>query len=121
MLTGTETSTAFLHAPRTATRFGSMSNASATRRSWLRAISNGFSRRCETPASTVVTGVSFSEVDSRIRVYDRSSEGKSELSPARGPAVRRVGEDDRHVPAGRSEERRVGKEGRLGWGGKYER
>src|SRR5438270_1016295 len=101
MLTGTETSTAFLHAPRTATRFGSMSNASATRRSWLRAISKGFSRRCETPASTVVTGVSFSEVDSRIRVYDRSSEGKSELSPARRPAVRRVGEDDGHVPAWR--------------------
>ena len=40
MPTGTDTSTAFLHSPRTATRFGSMSKASATRRNWLRAISN---------------------------------------------------------------------------------
>src|SRR3954454_13691364 len=55
MPTGTETSTDFLHPLRTLTRFWSMSNIDATRRSCARAISNGFSRRCEIGASTDVT------------------------------------------------------------------
>ena len=55
MTTGIETTTAFLHSCRTAIRFGSILNVSATRRSCCWAISNGFSRRWETGASTVVT------------------------------------------------------------------
>src|SRR5262249_37503784 len=45
ILTGTETSIAFLHSPSTATRFGSMAKVVPTRRSCSRASSNGFSRR----------------------------------------------------------------------------
>ena len=55
MCTGTETSTAFLQLPRTLIRFASMWKVDPTRRSCSRAISNGFSRRCETGASTAVT------------------------------------------------------------------
>src|SRR6187399_1208277 len=55
MTTGIETTTAFLHSCRTAIRFGSILNESATRLSCCCAISNGFSRRWETGASTVVT------------------------------------------------------------------
>src|SRR5581483_7245841 len=100
--TGTETSTAFLHSPSTATRFGSMSNASATRRSWLRAISNGFSRRWVAPASTAVTVRSLSERSEapRIRVYDRSSQLEREAPTAGRSAVRRVGDDGGDVAPG---------------------
>src|SRR5204863_6473446 len=55
-----ETDTAFLHSCSTLTRFGSIAKTLATRRSCSRAISNGFSRRCETGASTVVTSTPFS-------------------------------------------------------------
>src|SRR6476469_6435921 len=58
--TGTDTDTAFLQSCSTLTRFGSITKACATRRSCSRAISNGFSRRCETGASTVVTYTPFS-------------------------------------------------------------
>src|SRR5882724_2106197 len=58
--TGTETESAFLHSCRTLTRFGSIANVSATFLSCDLAISNGFSRRCETGASTVVTSAPFS-------------------------------------------------------------
>src|SRR5205085_828431 len=53
--TGTETTSAFLHSCKTLTRFGSIANVSATRRSCCFAMSYGFSRRWETGASTVVT------------------------------------------------------------------
>src|ERR671935_112283 len=53
--TGMETATAFLHCCRTLTRFGSIANVCATRRSCDFAISYGFSRRWEAGASTVVT------------------------------------------------------------------
>src|SRR5690242_10407196 len=56
MVTGIETTTAFLHSCRTFTRRWSISKMSATRRSCSRAISNGFSRRWDSGASTVVTG-----------------------------------------------------------------
>src|SRR5579872_3161196 len=100
--TGMETSTDFLHTPSTATRFGSMSNASATRRSWLRAISNGFSRRWVAPASTAVTVRSLSERSEapRIRVYDRSSELEREAATAGRAAVRRIGDDGCRVMTG---------------------
>src|SRR5919201_4946713 len=55
IVTGTETTTAFLHSWRTFTRRWSMSKISATRRSCSRAIWNGFSRRWDSGASTVVT------------------------------------------------------------------
>src|SRR6266496_6668965 len=58
--TGTETASAFLHSWRTLTRFGSIANVSATFFSCDLAISKGFSRRCETGASTVVTSAPFS-------------------------------------------------------------
>src|ERR687888_2716058 len=60
MATGIDTDTAFLHSWRTLTRFGSIAKTFATRRNCSRAISNGFSRRCETGASTVVTSTPFS-------------------------------------------------------------
>ncbi len=83
-----------------------MPKIAATRRSCARAISNGFSRRCETGASTVVTSCSFSRANRRksayaARVYDRSSEGESELSTARRTGIDRIGDDAHDVPAGR--------------------
>src|SRR5919201_2149790 len=57
--TGMETATAFLHCCRTLTRFGSIANVCATWRNCDLAMSYGFSRRCETGASTVVTLSSF--------------------------------------------------------------
>src|SRR5439155_180034 len=53
---GIATSTAFLHSCRTLTRDGSTSNAAATLRSCSRTFSNGFSLRCDSGASTAVTG-----------------------------------------------------------------
>src|SRR6266550_8989850 len=53
--TGTETTTAFLHSCSTLTRFGSTANSSATRRSCSLAMSYGFSRRCDSGSSSVVT------------------------------------------------------------------
>src|SRR5438876_8451091 len=50
---------AFLHSWRTFTSRSSISKMSATRRSCWRAIWNGFSRRWDSGASTVVTQVSF--------------------------------------------------------------
>src|SRR5713101_83014 len=58
--TGTETASAFLHSWRTLTRLGSIANVAATFLSCDLAISKGFSRRCETGASTVVTSTPFS-------------------------------------------------------------
>src|SRR5438093_5160243 len=55
MTTGTDTTTAFLHCWRTEIRFGSILKVSATRWSCCWAISNGFSRRWETGAATVLT------------------------------------------------------------------
>src|SRR5919201_2450274 len=56
IVTGTETTTAFLHSWRTLTRFGSIANSAATRRSCSFARSYGFSRRCDSGTSSVVTG-----------------------------------------------------------------
>src|SRR5712691_595666 len=60
IVTGMETASDFLHSWRTLTRFGLIAKTLATRRSCSRAISNGFSRRCVTGASTVVTSTPFS-------------------------------------------------------------
>src|SRR5918911_2226741 len=73
--TGIETTTAFLHSDRTLTRFESISKTSATRRSCSRAMSYGFSRRCETGAS-IVTCRSLS---SRKRLFAR--EKRAEYTP----------------------------------------
>src|SRR5437588_3398204 len=72
MVTGIDTDTAFLHSWRTLTRFGSIAKTFATRRSCSRAISNGFSRRCETGASTVVTSTPFSAQIGTFRLGLRS-------------------------------------------------
>src|SRR5919206_4355186 len=55
IVTGTETTTAFLHSWRTLTRFESIANSAASRRSCSFARSYGFSRRCDAGASIVVT------------------------------------------------------------------
>src|SRR4051812_24881311 len=81
-----ETSTAFLHSPRTLTRLASMSNVVATRCSWSRAISRGFSRRCEVGASTVVT-------ETAQRVYGGSPERERETPTAQQAALDRVADD----------------------------
>src|SRR6266545_935066 len=70
--TGTDTDTAFLHSWRTFTRFGSRAKTWATRRNCSRAISNGFSRRCETGASTVVTSAPFAAQMGTFRLGGRS-------------------------------------------------
>src|SRR3954469_5884247 len=90
--TGIETETAFLQSWRTLTRFESIAKASATRRSCSRAISNGFSRRCETGASTVVTA---------YRVYGDSAERKRQPLPARRARLHRIADDPEHVRARR--------------------
>ena len=59
IVTGIETSTAFLHFSRTLIRFGSIPNVCPTLRSCWRASSSGFSRRC-VGASAVDIAVSFS-------------------------------------------------------------
>src|SRR5919197_204938 len=93
MATGTETETDFLHSWRTLTRFGSIAKTSATRRNCSRAISNGFSRRCETGASTVVTSAPFSAqigtfwLGLRSLLLDRERHGFYGRRPA-GGAVR---------------------------------
>src|SRR5580765_8010834 len=92
MPTGTETSTAFLQAPSTRTRLSSMPKVAATRPSCAFAISNGFSRRCEIGASTVVT---------EWRVYGPSPETEPEAPLARGAGLHGVGDDPEHVVAGR--------------------
>src|SRR3954451_3226074 len=89
--TGTDTSTAFLHSPRTSTRLGSTSKAAATRRSCSRAISNGFSRRCEAGCATAVT---------EWRVYGYSSERESHCLSARFSALDGIRDDPDEVVAG---------------------
>src|SRR3954447_1787271 len=89
--TGTDTSTAFLHSPRTSTRLGSTLKVAATRRSCSRAISNGFSRRCEAGCATAVT---------ESRVYGYSSQSEPNGLPARFPALDRVRDDPDDVVAG---------------------
>src|SRR5258705_10227009 len=88
--TGTETSTAFLHVPSTRTRLSSMPKVAATRPSCAFAISNGFSRRCEIGACTVVT---------EWRVYGPSPEAEPEAPPARVPGLHRIGDHPEHVVA----------------------
>src|SRR5215468_8180503 len=60
MLTGIETSIAFLHSPRTETRFWSMSKVVPTRRSCSRANSNGFSRRWDVVTTAVTSSLLLS-------------------------------------------------------------
>src|SRR3954469_23985630 len=67
IVTGIETTTAFLHSCRTFTRRWSISKMSATRRSCSRAISNGFSRRWDSGASTVVTNAEYRALFDRER------------------------------------------------------
>ncbi len=59
MRVGTETATHLLHSRRTFNMLSPISSRPAVWRNWLRAISQGFSFRCDDGASTVVTQVSF--------------------------------------------------------------
>src|SRR5215471_8063336 len=92
MPTGTETSTAFLHEPRTLTRLPSRPNVSATRRSCSRAISNGFSCRCEAGASTEVT---------RPEYTTASAEAERKASDRRRTGLDRIGDEPQDVVARR--------------------
>src|SRR5436190_24331830 len=83
-----EMDTAFLHSCSTLTRFGSIAKAWATRRSCSRAISNGFSRRCETGASTVVTSTPFY---AQMRAF----------RPGRASICAHLLDGERHRPDGR--------------------
>src|SRR4051794_9276609 len=67
MVTGIETTTAFLHSCKTFTRRWSISKMSATRRSCCRAIWKGFSRRWDSGASTVVTKAEYRSLLDRER------------------------------------------------------
>src|SRR5689334_4442455 len=69
IVTGIETTTAFLHFESTLTRLSSMLKALATLRSCSCAISYGFSRRCETDSWIEATFIR-SFVGDRAGVYD---------------------------------------------------
>src|SRR5919202_2057380 len=100
--TGIDTETAFLHSWSTLTRLSSIRNAVATFRSCARAMSKGFSRRCEAGASSVVTERLLFPVK-RALFGPRGSIGRRPNAPVRlsldrerddvrdrGAAVRRV-------------------------------
>src|SRR5262249_9854703 len=102
--TGIETDTAFLHSWRTLTRFGSIAKTFATRRSCSRAISNGFSRRCETGASTVVTSTPFSAQIGTFWLGARSLLDRERHRPdGRRPRLGAVGEETELVGAARED------------------
>src|SRR6266568_7533003 len=101
--TGMETASAFLHSWRTLMRFGSIAKVLPTLCSWAFAISYGFSRRCETGASTVVTCDSFLLANrvffpSRLALSLLDSERDRPHSGA--PVVRRIGGQAQGVIAG---------------------
>src|SRR6266567_6141134 len=90
--TGTETARDFLHSWRTLTRFGSIANVSATFLNCDLAISKGFSRRCETGASTVVKSAPFSAqmaifsaLTGRRSLLDRETDRPDRRRPVSGP------------------------------------
>src|SRR5438067_7539757 len=100
--TGMDTDTAFLHSWSTLTRFGSIAKTFATRRSCSRAISNGFSRRCETGASTVVTSTPFSAQIRAFRLGGRSLlDGESQRLDRRRSGICAVCEQPQLVVAAR--------------------
>src|SRR2546423_13493790 len=97
-----DTDTAFLHSWRTLTRLGSIAKTFATRRNCWRASSNGFPRRCETGASTVVTSTPFSAQMGPFWLGERSLLDREGARPdGRRPAVRPVREQTQLVAAAR--------------------
>src|SRR5215510_1383449 len=98
IVTGIETTTAFLHSCRTFTRRWSMSKMSATRRSCSRAIWNGFSRRWDSGASSVVTEAPRSETCCKRAEYRPLLDAERERL-ARGRAVARGEGDQPHLIA----------------------
>src|SRR5262245_1985522 len=98
IVTGIETTTAFLHSWRTFTRRWSMLKMSATRRSCSRAISNGFSRRWDSGASSVVTEAPRSENCCKRAEY-RSLLDAERDRLARRRAVARRERDQAHLIA----------------------
>src|SRR4051812_9991703 len=77
-------------------RLASISKNSPTRRSCSRAISNGFSRRWVSGASTAVTGTPCGWVCSE---YTPLFDAEFDLREARRAAVRRDGREGERVPA----------------------
>src|SRR4051812_19690440 len=102
MPTGTETSTAFLHAPSTLTRLDSIPNVVATRCSCSRAMSNGFSRRCDAGASTAVTACSFASENCRAECTP-SLQSEGQLAATRLADVHGERDDADLVRAGRQQ------------------
>src|SRR5215510_8804891 len=100
IVTGIETTTAFLHSWRTLTRRWSMLKISATRRSCSRAISNGFSRRWDSGASIVVTEAPRLETCCKRAQYRSLLDAKCDR-PARGRALTRRQRDEPHLIAPR--------------------
>src|SRR5262245_57007656 len=98
IVTGIETTTAFLHSCRTFTRRWSMSKMSATRRSCSRAIWNGFSRRWDSGASSVVTEAPRSETCCKRAEYRPLLDAEPDRLAGR-PAVARGVRDQPHLIA----------------------
>src|SRR5262245_5330913 len=96
IVTGMATVTAFLQFERTLTRSSSMLNARATLRSCSWAISKGFSRRCETDASTAVT-ITLLVDELRGRVFCPSADSEPDRSHRRLSAAGWPGEDPQAV------------------------
>src|SRR6266545_821958 len=112
---GIETASAFLHWPRTLTRSAEMPKTSATSWSWRCASSNGFSRRCEGGASTVVTLGPLFRWKSRVSICPRRLLPDPEVDhfPARGPGNRRVRAHDEVIAAVTEDLTRGGSAGEL--------
>src|SRR5271154_5122127 len=79
IVTGIETSIAFLQEPRTETRFESISKVSATRLSCSRASSIGFSRRWDVPTAATVRSLARC-----VRVEGEIAGIRNRLGEARG-------------------------------------
>src|SRR5919199_5503802 len=103
--TGIETATAFLHFSRTLTRFGSIAKVFATFRSCAFAMSYGFSRRCETGASTVVTFRSFFRAKRGFSLGRGRSllDREGDRAPSRRAADGGVGDEPEPVIPGRED------------------
>src|SRR5512146_872807 len=113
IVTGMETTTAFLHSWRTFTRRWSISKISATRRNCSRAISNGFSRRWVSGASTVVTEAPRLETRCKRAEYRTLLDAKCDRPARRRPVARREGDQPYLVAAGLEHRPRGGAPGQA--------
>src|SRR2546421_2543126 len=108
IVTGTETTTAFLHSWSTLTRFESTANCSATRRSCSFAIAYGFSRRWDTGTSIAVTDAPWRQDRLKSRrkwrpKYRPSPDRELHRPDRRAAPVRRHRGQSQRVVAGREQ------------------